>query len=113
MAIFGEHRSAISPRKQLWIKAVKKLTSERLGREGLAAWEDRKSNADPEIVIEPKDISQEPAEDVEAAKAEPEAAEQAVTEEEAPTQRGTKVTSAISAAHVCFSSKRSKCTNIA
>ncbi|XP_034943359.1 adenylyl cyclase 78C isoform X2 [Chelonus insularis] len=28
----------ISPRKQLWIKAVKKLTSERLGREGLAAW---------------------------------------------------------------------------
>ncbi|KAK0083227.1 hypothetical protein PV325_009156 [Microctonus aethiopoides] len=28
----------ISPRKHLWIKAVKKLTSERLGREGLAAW---------------------------------------------------------------------------
>ncbi|XP_020287381.1 adenylate cyclase type 8-like isoform X2 [Pseudomyrmex gracilis] len=81
------NESAISPRKQLWIKAVKKLTSERLGREGLAAWEDRKSNADPEIVIEPKDTSQEPAEDVEAAKAEPEAAEQAVSEEEAPTQR--------------------------
>ncbi|XP_012342134.1 adenylyl cyclase 78C isoform X4 [Apis florea] len=39
----------ISPRKQLWIKAVKKLTSERLGREGLAAWEDRKSNNDPEV----------------------------------------------------------------
>ncbi|XP_076228761.1 adenylyl cyclase 78C isoform X2 [Nomia melanderi] len=39
----------ISPRKQLWIKAVKKLTSERLGREGLAAWEDRKSSNDPEV----------------------------------------------------------------
>ncbi|XP_076247270.1 adenylyl cyclase 78C isoform X3 [Calliopsis andreniformis] len=39
----------ISPRKQLWIKAVKKLTSERLGREGLAAWEERKSNNDPEV----------------------------------------------------------------
>ncbi|XP_046621280.1 adenylyl cyclase 78C-like isoform X2 [Neodiprion virginianus] len=33
----------ISPRKQLWIKAVKKLTSERLGREALAAWEDPKT----------------------------------------------------------------------
>lgn len=28
---------------------MKKLTSERLGREGLAAWEDRKSNNDPEV----------------------------------------------------------------
>ncbi|EFN82018.1 Adenylate cyclase type 8 [Harpegnathos saltator] len=48
--------SSISPRKQLWIKAVKKLTSERLGREGLAAWEDRKSNNDPEVAEE-KDIN--------------------------------------------------------
>ncbi|XP_076661439.1 adenylyl cyclase 78C isoform X2 [Halictus rubicundus] len=39
----------ISPRKQLWIKAVKKLTSERLGREGLAAWQDRNSSSDPEV----------------------------------------------------------------
>ncbi|XP_016904701.2 adenylyl cyclase 78C isoform X5 [Apis cerana] len=58
----------ISPRKQLWIKAVKKLTSERLGREGLAAWEDRKSNNDPEVPdinettdpIEDADISTDP-----------------------------------------------------
>ncbi|XP_076661440.1 adenylyl cyclase 78C isoform X3 [Halictus rubicundus] len=35
--------------KQLWIKAVKKLTSERLGREGLAAWQDRNSSSDPEV----------------------------------------------------------------
>ncbi|XP_057332625.1 adenylyl cyclase 78C isoform X2 [Microplitis mediator] len=34
----GIDELGISPRKQLWIKAVKKLTSERLGREGLAAW---------------------------------------------------------------------------
>ena len=39
----GYSRLSISPRKQLWIKAVKKLTSERLGRESLAAWEDSKS----------------------------------------------------------------------
>ncbi|XP_014467955.1 PREDICTED: adenylate cyclase type 8-like isoform X1 [Dinoponera quadriceps] len=78
--------SSISPRKQLWIKAVKKLTSERLGREGLAAWEDRKSNNDPEVA-EVKDIS-EPAENAEVAKAEPEvAAEQPVADEEAQTQR--------------------------
>lgn len=88
-------RSSISPRKQLWIKAVKKLTSERLGREGLAAWEDRKSNNDPEVAEE-EDIN-EPAEDAEAAKAEPEAAaaaatEQPVADEEAQTQRGTRET---------------------
>jgi len=73
---------------------VKKLTSERLGREGLAAWEDRKSNADPEVAAEEKDAGQAPVEDVEAAKAEPEAivgAEEAdEADEEAQTQRGTK-----------------------
>ncbi|XP_031364761.1 adenylyl cyclase 78C-like isoform X5 [Apis dorsata] len=47
--VAGINELSISPRKQLWIKAVKKLTSERLGREGLAAWEDRKSNNDPEV----------------------------------------------------------------
>ncbi|CAK9816577.1 Adenylyl cyclase 78C [Anthophora plagiata] len=47
--VTGINELSISPRKQLWIKAVKKLTSERLGREGLAAWEDRKSNNDPEL----------------------------------------------------------------
>lgn len=88
-------RSSISPRKQLWIKAVKKLTSERLGREGLAAWEDRKSNGgpDPEVAAGAKDVGQAPAENVEAAKTDPEAAsgaEQAVADEEAQTQRGTK-----------------------
>lgn len=74
----------------MWIKAVKKLTSERLGREGLAAWEDRKSNNDSEVAEE-KDISP-PAENAEAAKTEPEAAaaEQPVADEEAQTQRGMK-----------------------
>ncbi|XP_076282280.1 adenylyl cyclase 78C isoform X2 [Lasioglossum baleicum] len=47
--VAGINELSISPRKQLWIKAVKKLTSERLGREGLAAWEDRKSSSDPEV----------------------------------------------------------------
>lgn len=47
--ITGINESNISPRKQLWIKAVKKLTSERLGREGLAAWESRKQTTDPEV----------------------------------------------------------------
>ncbi|XP_011634249.1 adenylate cyclase type 8 isoform X1 [Pogonomyrmex barbatus] len=81
------NESSISPRKQLWIKAVKKLTSERLGREGLAAWEDRKSNTDPEVAAEEKDVGQAPAENDE--KAEPEAAaeaEQPVADEEAQTQ---------------------------
>jgi hypothetical protein len=41
-------RLSISPRKQLWIKAVKKLTSERLGRESLAAWEEGKSCMQPD-----------------------------------------------------------------
>ncbi|XP_012222680.1 adenylyl cyclase 78C isoform X3 [Linepithema humile] len=84
------NESTISPRKQLWIKAVKKLTSERLGREGLAAWEDRKSNTDPEVAAEARDDDQSPVEDDEAAKTEPEGAvgsEQAVTDEEAQTQR--------------------------
>ncbi|XP_032455666.1 adenylyl cyclase 78C [Nasonia vitripennis] len=40
--VAGINELAISPRKQLWIKAVKKLTSERLGRESLAAWEEGK-----------------------------------------------------------------------
>ncbi|XP_071569284.1 adenylyl cyclase 78C isoform X3 [Temnothorax nylanderi] len=83
------NESSISPRKQLWIKAVKKLTSERLGREGLAAWEDRKSNADPEIAAEEKDAGQALDENVEAATTEPETAveaEQPVADEEAQTQ---------------------------
>ncbi|KZC05160.1 Adenylate cyclase type 8 [Dufourea novaeangliae] len=50
--VAGINELSISPRKQLWIKAVKKLTSERLGREGLAAWEDRKSTNDPEVADE-------------------------------------------------------------
>lgn len=72
---------------------MKKLTSERLGREGLAAWEDRKSNADPEVAGEAKDADQVPAENDEAANGELETAdgaEQAVADEEAQTQRGTK-----------------------
>lgn len=68
---------------------MKKLTSERLGREGLAAWEDRKSNADPEIVAEAKDDDQAPVESVEEAESEA-GAEQDVPDEEAQTQRGTK-----------------------
>lgn len=70
---------------------MKKLTSERLGREGLAAWEDRKSNNDPEVAGV-KDIISEPSDDDEDAKAETEAAatEQPVADEEAQTQRGTK-----------------------
>ncbi|XP_047360722.1 adenylyl cyclase 78C isoform X1 [Vespa velutina] len=47
--VTGINELAISPRKQLWIKAVKKLTSERLGREGLAAWENPKLDNDPEL----------------------------------------------------------------
>ncbi|XP_012252308.2 adenylyl cyclase 78C [Athalia rosae] len=47
----------ISPRKQLWIKAVKKLTSERLGREALAAWEDRKPPTEDEEPIEAEKLS--------------------------------------------------------
>ncbi|XP_076661441.1 adenylyl cyclase 78C isoform X4 [Halictus rubicundus] len=47
--VAGINELSISPRKQLWIKAVKKLTSERLGREGLAAWQDRNSSSDPEV----------------------------------------------------------------
>ncbi|KAL0108974.1 hypothetical protein PUN28_014223 [Cardiocondyla obscurior] len=87
--VTGINESSISPRKQLWIKAVKKLTSERLGREGLAAWEDRKSNTDPEVAAELKDDGQLPVEDDETSKGEQEGegAEQAVTDEEAQTQR--------------------------
>lgn len=72
---------------------MKKLTSERLGREGLAAWEDRKSNADPEVAAEAKDAGQAPAENDESANTEPEATvgtEQSVDDEEAQTQHGTK-----------------------
>ncbi|KAJ8684167.1 hypothetical protein QAD02_019959, partial [Eretmocerus hayati] len=43
------NESSIPPRKQLWIKAVKKLTSERLGRESLAAWEESKESIEPEL----------------------------------------------------------------
>lgn len=72
---------------------MKKLTSERLGREGLAAWEDRKSTADPEIAAEAKNAGQAPDVSVEDANAEPEAgvgAEQAESDEEAQPQYGTK-----------------------
>ncbi|XP_029040483.1 adenylyl cyclase 78C-like isoform X1 [Osmia bicornis bicornis] len=61
--VTGINELSISPRKQLWIKAVKKLTSERLGREGLAAWEDRKSHNDPEVPDDTETI--EPTEDAE------------------------------------------------
>lgn len=69
------------------------MTSERLGREGLAAWEDRKSNTDPEVAAEAKDDGEAPVNDDETSKEEPEAAdgaEQSVADEEAQTQRGTK-----------------------
>lgn len=49
------YRLAISPRKQLWIRAVKKLTQERLGRESLAAWEEGKPSAEPEDFIQDLD----------------------------------------------------------
>ncbi|XP_054014639.1 adenylyl cyclase 78C-like isoform X1 [Hylaeus anthracinus] len=65
--VAGINELSISPRKQLWIKAVKKLTSERLGREGLAAWQDRASNNDPEVPepeedLEPDDPDTDPDE---------------------------------------------------
>lgn len=78
-------RSSISPRKQLWIKAVKKLTSERLGREGLAAWEDRKSTSDPEAAgIKGTSVA------IEDTETEPETtiAEQSVSDDETPIQPG-------------------------
>lgn len=91
---FDVDRLSISPRKQLWIKAVKKLTSERLGREGLAAWEDRKSNNDPEV----PDINEttEATEDAEIS-AEPDAilADQPV-DAEAQTQRGPIIVKSLS-----------------
>jgi len=70
---------------------VKKLTSERLGREGLAAWEERKSNADPEVAADSKDEDDTLDESEETTKTEPEAvgAEPSVTDEEAQTQHGT------------------------
>lgn len=84
-------RSSISPRKQLWIKAVKKLTSERLGREGLAAWENRenrKSNNDSET-DEAKDASASVQDDeAEETEAEAEDVEQPVPDEEAQIHRG-------------------------
>ncbi|EZA54802.1 hypothetical protein DMN91_007094 [Ooceraea biroi] len=83
------NESSISPRKQLWIKAVKKLTSERLGREGLAAWEERKSNADPEVAANAKNVVEALNESEEATKTEPEAvvgAEPAEADEEAQAQ---------------------------
>ncbi|XP_058793697.1 adenylyl cyclase 78C-like [Phymastichus coffea] len=46
--VAGINELAISPRKQLWIRAVKKLTQERLGRESLAAWEEGKPSVEPE-----------------------------------------------------------------
>lgn len=69
---------------------MKKLTSERLGREGLAAWEDRKSNNDSEAG-EAK-VASAPVESDEDAKTETEVAvaEQPVADEEAQTQRGTR-----------------------
>jgi hypothetical protein len=71
---------------------VKKLTSERLGREGLAAWEERKSNADPEVAADAKDEDDTLDESEETTKTEPEVAvgaEPAVTDEEAQMQHGT------------------------
>jgi len=70
---------------------VKKLTSERLGREGLAAWEERKSNADPEVAADAKD-EDDTLDESEETKTEPEAAageEPSVADEEAQTQHGT------------------------
>lgn len=72
---------------------MKKLTSERLGREGLAAWEERKSNADPEVAEDDgKDDNEALNSSEETAKTEPEApagAESALDDEEAQTQCGT------------------------
>lgn len=65
---------------------MKKLTSERLGREGLAAWEDRKSHNDPEVPDVTETI--EPTEDAEVS-TEPDVVlpEQPV-DAESQTQRG-------------------------
>ncbi|XP_076685678.1 adenylyl cyclase 78C isoform X3 [Andrena cerasifolii] len=83
--VAGINELSISPRKQLWIKAVKKLTSERLGREGLAAWEERKSNNDPEVPDENETIEE--AEDADdSPDADEDIAEQPV-DAEAQTQR--------------------------
>ncbi|KAG7205808.1 hypothetical protein KM043_007753 [Ampulex compressa] len=82
--VTGINELGISPRKQLWIKAVKKLTSERLGREGLAAWEDRKSNNDAEVAnTEETSI---PTDDAEGT-ADAEVVEQPVGPEQTQTQR--------------------------
>ncbi|XP_015114264.1 adenylyl cyclase 78C isoform X1 [Diachasma alloeum] len=49
----------ITPTKHLWIKAVKKLTSERLGREGLAAWGNLAAAARPQEDSDLPDIEEE------------------------------------------------------
>ncbi|XP_015596433.1 adenylate cyclase type 8 isoform X2 [Cephus cinctus] len=84
--VTGINELGISPRKQLWIKAVKKLTSERLGREGLAAWEDRKLNADPEA-LESKGTEKEIGPSNAETEPEVPVAPQPVAEEEPPMQR--------------------------
>lgn len=71
---------------------MKKLTSERLGREGLAAWEDRKSNNDPEVPD-----TNETTESIEEADESPdgdEALPEQPVDAESQTQRGT-ISSAI------------------
>ncbi|XP_012278460.1 adenylate cyclase type 8 [Orussus abietinus] len=75
------NESGISPRKQLWIKAVKKLTSERLGREGLAAWNSELGAIDIKAM---EKIVEDEKETVE--EAEPAAAKQPILEEETHTQ---------------------------
>lgn len=85
--LFDADRLSISPRKQLWIKAVKKLTSERLGREGLAAWEDRKSNNDPEVPDTEEE--NEPPEDPEISTDPDVVLAEEPVDAEAQTQRGT------------------------
>ncbi|XP_033339591.2 adenylyl cyclase 78C isoform X1 [Megalopta genalis] len=83
--VAGINELSISPRKQLWIKAVKKLTSERLGREGLAAWEDRKSSSDPEV---PDDTETEEAIDDDETPGDPEVdLDDQSVDAEAQTQR--------------------------
>ncbi|XP_066603528.1 adenylyl cyclase 78C-like isoform X2 [Prorops nasuta] len=85
--VTGINELSISPRKQLWIKAVKKLTSERLGREGLAAWEEaqrRKTSADPEVPDHAKEVPL--TSQVAEEQPEPETVESEINDEEAQQQ---------------------------
>ncbi|XP_043469096.1 adenylyl cyclase 78C-like isoform X2 [Leptopilina heterotoma] len=68
--ITGINESNISPRKQLWIKAVKKLTSERLGREGLAAWQSQKGETTVAEDTDMEEIDDKTKEDVDTPKEE-------------------------------------------